>query len=79
VAWKIAIMAERCTGCRICQLICSWANKKSFQPLNANLQVQSEEEKEVIFAISFDQKCKKCGLCASYCASGALVKEREVS
>jgi len=79
LAWRISIFPENCTGCRICQMICSWLNEKSFQPLNAYIQVKSEEEKGIHFEIALDQRCKKCGLCASYCSIGALVKEREVS
>lgn len=75
VGWKITIYAERCTGCRICQMICSWANEKMFQPSNAYIQVKGEEPK---FTITLDSRCTRCGLCASYCASQALVKEKEV-
>ncbi|AGL00058.1 4Fe-4S dicluster domain-containing protein [Desulfoscipio gibsoniae] len=78
MSWKINVFAERCTGCQICQMICSWASEKNFQPLHAYIQVKSRDGKEAQFDITFVNRCKKCGLCASYCSSGALVKERQV-
>ena len=76
MSWTINIFQERCTGCRACQMICSYANEKGFQPFHAYLKIKEENHSQ--FNITFDDRCKKCGLCASYCSAGALVKERRV-
>lgn len=74
--WKISINEENCTGCRICQMICSWANGGSFQPGRSYVKVESKDSAENNFRIEIEQGCKRCGLCAVYCVGKALVKER---
>jgi len=74
--WKISINEENCVGCRICQMICSWANGESFQPERSHIKVESKDLAENSFRIEIEQSCKGCGLCAAYCISKALVKER---
>jgi len=76
VSWELRVLPERCTGCRICMMICSWANEKNFQLVHAHIQVKNRDSEEACFEIAFDQYCKSCGICASYCPSGAIVKER---
>jgi formate hydrogenlyase subunit 6/NADH:ubiquinone oxidoreductase subunit I len=56
-------------------MICSWAKEGSFNPSNSSIKIESDE-KEAHFRIDFDNNCNKCGLCASYCTSKALVKEK---
>jgi carbon-monoxide dehydrogenase iron sulfur subunit len=36
---KISVLAEKCTGCRICELACSHAKLESFAPKNACIKV----------------------------------------
>ncbi|MDT3701253.1 MAG: hypothetical protein RO469_17780 [Thermincola sp.] len=76
MSWKINVFPEHCTGCRACQMICSYTYENGFQPLKAYITV--EEKDSAHFKITFDSRCKNCGLCANYCAIGALVKERQV-
>jgi len=76
VKWRININEKNCTGCRICQMICSWANEGSFQPSSSFVTVENSVLAENSYRIIIGQGCKKCGLCATYCTSKALVKER---
>ncbi|NLI14593.1 4Fe-4S dicluster domain-containing protein [Pelotomaculum propionicicum] len=77
MAWKISLNEARCTGCRICEMICSWSDEGGFDPSRSLITVESIDEKDAHFSIRFDPGCKNCGLCATYCASKALVKEKE--
>ncbi|MFX4261855.1 hypothetical protein ACOBQJ_06610 [Pelotomaculum propionicicum] len=74
--WKISICEENCTGCRICQMICSWANQGRFNPSLAFITIESIDENDARFRVRFEPGCKNCGLCAAYCAGKALRKER---
>jgi len=74
--WKIKIYENNCTGCRICQMICSWVNEGGFHPSRSLITIESKDEKGVQFSVRHNHICNNCGLCATYCTSKALVKER---
>jgi len=56
-------------------MICSWANAGSFHPSSSFVTVESSDSANS-YKIIIGQDCNKCGLCATYCTSKALVKER---
>lgn len=73
---EIIIHEEKCTGCRICQLICSSTYKQRFSPTEAYIQIN--DAYEITPKISFLDDCILCGQCAKYCLYGALeLKEDE--
>jgi len=76
LSWKIIIYEEHCTGCRICQMICSWANEGEFHPAKSLIEIEGKNELGAHFSIRYDHNCNNCGLCATYCTSKALVKEK---
>ena len=67
---KIEIEEEKCTGCLICELWCSYINYKIFNPSKANLKI--ENRYDLTPKIIFLDTCKKCGQCAQHCLYGAL-------
>jgi NAD-dependent dihydropyrimidine dehydrogenase PreA subunit len=67
---RIREIPERCTGCRVCQLVCSMTYQGRFAPQEAYLLV---EEKGPCLT----EECTGCGLCADHCPSEALVREEE--
>ena len=74
---QIEIIAneDKCTGCLICQLICSFTFFKEFNPSKAYIQIITHE---LIPKISFLDGCTKCGQCVKHCLYGALeLKEVE--
>jgi len=71
---EIIIHEENCTGCRVCQLICSSLYEKKFAPERAFIQIQ--DLYQLSPDIHFSKKCTKCGQCVSHCLYGALeIKE----
>ena len=73
---KYRILADdsKCTGCLRCQLACSDAYTKSFNPSSARIRVDFVD---VDLAVRFTDDCVACGLCADNCFYGALEKFSE--
>ena len=71
---KIVIHEDKCTGCIICQLICSFLNKRQFNPSLAHIRIKNQYG--LIPKITFLDSCTKCLQCANHCLYGALeIKE----
>lgn len=68
--YSIICEPAKCTGCRRCQLICSFTNLGEFNISKANITI-IEKDTEVENII-FTNNCKRCGTCVSYCVYGAL-------
>ncbi|MHA1650912.1 MAG: 4Fe-4S dicluster domain-containing protein [Candidatus Helarchaeota archaeon] len=66
---KIILHEENCTGCRICQFICSFTYFKKFIPEKAHIQVVTHKIPPVI---SFRDSCTHCLKCVNHCLYGAL-------
>lgn len=68
---KIRAIPEACSGCLMCQLACSFAFTKSYNPSQSRILI---EEVDAIspFKITFTDECNDCGLCVKYCFYGAL-------
>lgn len=65
--------ATICTGCQLCQLVCSFINLVEFNPARSYIVCRADERKG-LFELEFTDDCTACGLCVKYCPSGALVK-----
>lgn len=63
---------EKCTGCLVCQLRCSFRFVKAFNPARSAIVVRRLVGKENEFALSFTDLCDNCGICARYCPYSAL-------
>lgn len=67
---------ERCTGCRSCELACSFHRIKSFNPAQSCIQVSRDNGTGLMSAI-LDTRCDLCEdeeepLCVRFCAPNAL-------
>jgi Fe-S-cluster-containing dehydrogenase component len=72
---KIIVDQNKCTGCRICQFICSSLHNHEFNPSKAYIVILDEYEISPI--IQFSDECNNCGQCARNCLYGALKLESE--
>ena len=62
---------EKCRGCQICQLICSFSHEKVFNPGKASIHVKRLGG-QTEFGVYFLPRCNRCGVCVRYCLYGAL-------
>ncbi len=71
MTYDLIYIQERCSGCLRCQLACSLAYAKCFQPAAARIRV---DPRGAEYRVVFTEDCVKCGLCADDCLFGALLK-----
>jgi carbon-monoxide dehydrogenase iron sulfur subunit len=69
---SVAAIPERCVGCKLCQLICSYVTLRVFNPTRSHLTIKADE-KRGLFDIEFLPECTDCGACIKYCPSEALI------
>ena len=71
---RVVAMWERCRGCQICQLICSFVHEKVFNPTKAAIHIERLAG-ETEFGVTLTPQCDSCGVCVRYCLYGALSRE----
>ena len=85
--FKLKVNNEKCTGCRACEVACSYHQGKVFNPKLASLHIRRDERvgrMSIILYGDLTQKerqkrfpCDWCvgelePLCVKYCAPGAI-------
>ncbi len=70
----INVAAENCSGCLRCELGCSFAYTRAFNPSAARIHVAMLGAD---CAISFTNECTECGICADQCFYAALSKTKK--
>jgi len=70
----LAIDYEKCTGCRNCELACSIAHTRTFNPARSRIQILKSEPDNIVAPMV----CLQCDvpLCRNACPNGAI-KENE--
>lgn len=61
---------EKCSGCRMCELVCSWRHKQEFNPAKAAIQIVTMREKSIDIPI-ICQQCDKA-MCQEVCQPKAI-------
>ncbi|MFC1869752.1 hypothetical protein ACFLYE_00600 [Chloroflexota bacterium] len=69
---KVRVNPEKCTGCRVCQLECSFKYHKVFNPALSSIQILETPEKGISYVISYKDECRNCVTCVKACVFGAL-------
>ena len=72
---KIQTIPEMCSGCRMCQLACTMAWTRSYNPAQSRILIDDVDATKPV-NITFTDECDDCGICVRYCFYGAL-KMRE--
>jgi|GEM_PF-508064 len=77
IQWKSRMMnLEGCTGCRSCELACSFHKIRSFDPAQSSIQVCRDNSTGLV-SVVLDNRCDLCAseeepLCIRFCAPDAL-------
>ncbi|MBC7231402.1 MAG: 4Fe-4S binding protein [Actinobacteria bacterium] len=65
-------IAERCTGCETCRLICSLYHDGTCDPSLARLEGERLGPSQ---KLAFLPHCDGCAVCADFCPYGAIEEE----
>ncbi len=69
------IHPEKCTGCGLCELICSFSHEGIFQPFLSRIKIKMFSKE----GISIPRVCIKCDecLCIDACGEQAILKNKK--
>lgn len=67
----LIVDGDKCTGCRICELICSMEKQGEYNPRKSYIKVMRNREMDFNI-IALDIKCDFCDECAEWCPTKAL-------
>lgn len=72
----ISVDLDNCTGCRACELACSWHHAREFNPEISSINVQRDDTNGEI-QVTLLSTCDHClsedyPLCVKFCAPQAL-------
>jgi Fe-S-cluster-containing dehydrogenase component len=74
---KVYVIEDLCNGCRLCQLVCSQALTKEFNPKKAKIKVIQVDDQGIYMPlVDCDTRCLSDGelpKCVQFCAPGALI------
>ena len=61
----------KCTGCRICELVCSMAICGEYNPKRSYIKIMRNRDLDVNI-VALDIRCNMCGKCIEWCWPGAI-------
>lgn len=72
---KLVIYAERCTGCRVCELVCALYNEGVNNPMFSRIRITSD----YTYRLDSPVVCYQCGNppCVPPCPVSAITKDPE--
>ncbi|MFZ5817836.1 MAG: 4Fe-4S dicluster domain-containing protein [Bacillota bacterium] len=69
---RLALAADKCSGCRACEIICALENWSVLNPKKAALRVSGRFPTPGRYQVAF---CDQCGRCAEVCPTNAIVED----
>lgn len=79
---QVIVHNEKCTGCKICETVCTLVNDRECNPAIARLQV-SYDQFTGQTQVEIKPSCIFCGECVRWCPTRALTtgyyKREEIS
>ncbi len=72
---KIKVEAEKCSGCRVCEIVCSNVHTRSFRPSASRITVLKDDA----IGMDYPVVCHQCSDCTASqaCSSAALTREQD--
>ena len=73
---RIMFDSARCTGCKICQLICSASHTGEFNPARARIRIDND----AVAGQNAINVCRSCSnpLCVKACTYGACTRDQKL-
>lgn len=72
---KLIADKTKCTGCRVCQIICSFAHFNEINPKKAALAIDSQFPVPGVYE---PRVCNQCGACAEVCPAEAISEKNGI-
>jgi Fe-S-cluster-containing hydrogenase component 2 len=71
---QLRILPGKCTGCKSCELVCSFANEKEFNPSKSRIAAIAFLEGKYPLPYNFVSTCRQCAdaPCLAICPVGAI-------
>lgn len=75
MAKPVVVDESKCTGCRICEIVCSFAHNKNFNPRRSRISILKDEEN----GTSIPKVCRQCEnpLCIEACPNEAIYRNEK--
>jgi len=67
----LVVDPSKCTGCRICEMVCSMAKLGEYKPSASYIRVLKNKEMDINM-VALGIKCDYCGKCVEWCLPGAI-------
>ena len=67
----LIVDAEKCTGCKVCELVCSMAKHGQYNPQKSYIKVLRNWEMDVN-VVALDLHCDFCNECVDWCDTKAI-------
>ena len=74
VAPRLSIDAKKCSGCRVCEQICTFSHEREFNPRRARIKILMREKE----GINAPLLCTQCQKCLSACKRQALSFDEKI-
>jgi carbon-monoxide dehydrogenase iron sulfur subunit len=71
---QLKILSEKCTGCKSCELVCSFVNETEFNPSKSRIAAIAFLEGRYPLPYNFVSTCRQCAdaPCLASCPVGAI-------
>jgi Fe-S-cluster-containing hydrogenase component 2 len=63
---------EKCSGCRLCMLACSWVQCGTHKPSDSLIRIEVDEKVFTRQMTVDTERCSGCLSCVKFCPDGAL-------